>query len=230
MGIIAKPNTHAPNTVISSSKLNANEDTVYNAINGNIEAANLASNAVTTAKIADSNVTTAKIADLNVTTGKLADGAVTTAKIADANVTSEKLDATIACRAYRNAAMNLTGGGGEEKIILDAESFDLGSNWDTTNGRFTAPVTGYYHISAVLRLIDVGASNNCVIFIYVNGAAYCLANNYGTSASDDLSVEVSTIAPVTAGQYIEMYGDVSTTKAISASSTTTFMSIHFIGV
>lgn len=125
--------------------------------------------------------------------------------------------------------MNLTGGGGEEKIILDAENFDLGSNWDTTNGRFTAPVTGYYHISAVLRLTDVGLSNNCVLYIYVNGAAYCLANNYGTSASDDLSITVSTIAPVTAGQYIEMYGDISTTKAISVGTTTTSMSIYFIG-
>ncbi len=91
MGIISKPNTHAPNTVISSSKLNANEDTVYNAFNGNIEAANLATDAVVTAKIADSNVTTAKIADLNVTTGKLAADAVTNAKLADASILPEQL-------------------------------------------------------------------------------------------------------------------------------------------
>ena len=46
-----------------------------------INAAGLASNAVTTAKILDSNVTTNKIADLNVTTGKIADSAVTLAKL-----------------------------------------------------------------------------------------------------------------------------------------------------
>ena len=50
------------------------------AIKGEIVAADLASNAVTTVKIADANVTTAKIADANVTTAKIADSAVTFAK------------------------------------------------------------------------------------------------------------------------------------------------------
>lgn len=81
MSIIAKPNTFSANTVISSSEVNANFDTIYNDYNGGIAAANLASNAVTTAKIADSNVTTAKIADSNVTAVKIADDNVTAAKI-----------------------------------------------------------------------------------------------------------------------------------------------------
>lgn len=55
--------------------------TIVNAINGNIDSANLA----------DSAVTSAKLASLAVTSGKIADNAVTTGKIPDAAVTASKL-------------------------------------------------------------------------------------------------------------------------------------------
>lgn len=71
-------------------------------LDGSIDTAKLADDAVTTAKIVDGNVTTDKLAADAVTNAKLADdavqtenilsGAVTTAKIADANVTPAKLD------------------------------------------------------------------------------------------------------------------------------------------
>lgn len=81
MGTVNKPNDFSANTTISSSEVNDNFDTIYDEFNGNIAAANLATDAVTTAKIADSNVTTAKIADSNVTTAKLANSSVTNAKL-----------------------------------------------------------------------------------------------------------------------------------------------------
>lgn len=71
MSTIAKPHTFSPNTIISSSQVNADFDTLYNDYNGSIDASNLATSAVSTAKIADSAVTTAKIADNNVTTAKI---------------------------------------------------------------------------------------------------------------------------------------------------------------
>lgn len=89
MSIVSKPNTFSPSTTISSSEMNDNFDTIFNEFNGNIAAANLATDSVTTAKIADSNVTTVKIADSN----------VTTAKLANANVTPDKL-ATGAAEGY----------------------------------------------------------------------------------------------------------------------------------
>lgn len=164
------------------------------------------------------------------TTGKLAADAVTTAKIADANVTSEKLGATIAARAYRTAAFNITGGGGEEKIVLDTESFDTGSDFDTANGRFVAPVTGYYHIDAALRLTGVAVTSAVLVYIYVNGSAYTYGTNYTVTANDNTAVHISTVAFVTAGQYIEMYGDCSTTEPISTGPLATFMAIYFVGV
>lgn len=90
MGTITIPNSFSSGTTIKSSEVNANFTTVANAINGNLDANNLASGAVTTAKIADSNVTTAKIADSNVTTGKIADDAVTDAKLVYGKVRSRQ--------------------------------------------------------------------------------------------------------------------------------------------
>lgn len=78
MGLINKPNTFTANTTASASEVNDNFDTIYNEFNGNIGAANLASNAVTTAKINDAAVTTAKLNDGSVTPAKLTSGAATT--------------------------------------------------------------------------------------------------------------------------------------------------------
>ena len=61
MGTIAKPNTFSANTVMASSAVNADFDTIYNEFNGNINASNLADDAVTAAKIADSAVTPAAL-------------------------------------------------------------------------------------------------------------------------------------------------------------------------
>src|SRR3990167_4505589 len=66
------------------------------------------------------------IDSLNIKDGKLnTNDSVVTANLTDASVTSEKLDATIACRAYRSAALTLANTGAI-KITLDAENFDLG--------------------------------------------------------------------------------------------------------
>lgn len=62
---------------------------------GQITAANIASDAVTTAKILDANVTTAKIADSAITSAKIANGTIATADIADGAITAAKLDAAV---------------------------------------------------------------------------------------------------------------------------------------
>lgn len=81
MGTIIKPYTFSNGTDAEAPEVNANFDTIYNEFNGNIAAANIASNAITTAKVNDSAITTAKINDSAITTAKIADDAVTAAKI-----------------------------------------------------------------------------------------------------------------------------------------------------
>jgi len=150
--------------------------------------------------------------------------------IADGVVASEKLNATIACKAYRSAAFNITGAGNVEKIPLDAESFDLGSDWDTTNGRFVTPVTGYYQVNATIRATSVNTNSVLVVEIDVDGGAVAFNSSPGTVNIQSMSCSISDIIYATSGQYIELYGDCSTTEAVATGAANTFMSIYFIGV
>lgn len=168
--------------------------------------------------------------------GTLKDDAVTTDVIADATVSHEKLDATIAARAYLNSAQSINNGAAR-KVLLDTENFDLGSDFDTANSRFVAPVTGHYRITGQVGVANVDAAGNvCEAYIYVNGANYATGRSIagGTSGSgNDPIATVSTLAPVTAGQYIELYAlhdSATTSEALQTGTTVTFLSVEFAGV
>lgn len=83
MATIVYPHTFVPNTPARASEVNANFDAITDEVNGNIDADNLADNAVTSAKIEDGAVTNAK----------LGAGAVTDAKVTD--VAASKVTGTI---------------------------------------------------------------------------------------------------------------------------------------
>lgn len=193
-------NDVASGNVIYASDHNEMGSRVAAVVNGNIEADNLASNAVTTAKIADSNVTTAKIADSNVTTAKILDSNVTTAKIADDAVTPAKWVNPYCFRAYDSGGTTLTDAAAV-KINLATESYDYNNNFASST--YTVPVSGVYHFSAALIsspiATHVGASlritkNSTTVFY---GAASSDSTGYLATASGDVLC--------TAGDTIELY-------------------------
>ena len=148
-------------------------------------------------------------------------------------ISSEYLNATIACRAYRSAALTLANTG-PIKIALDAENFDLGSDFDTSNSRFVAPVTGYYQVNACLAIDNLDATgNNITVYIYVNGAEYSKGKSIIGAPNNDPIATVSDLVPVTAGQYIEMYGahsSATSPETLTVGSSSLYMSIYFVGV
>lgn len=159
---------------------------------------------------------------------KLAENdSVVTANITDASVTSEKLNATIAVRAYRAAAESAST---EEDIVFDTEVFDLGSNFNTTTGEFTAPVTGHYAVSVQTRITDLGDGNTANLRLYVNGVLASLSTVVGASAGGDPSLNISDVVSISAGQIIKATIEISTSKALTVSTSTTFIAIHFVGV
>ena len=94
------PTYPADDTGADVSDYNLIIQSILAVFNGNIDADNLVTSAITTPKIANDAVTTAKLADANVTTAKLADANVTTAKLADANVTTAKLAINAATNVF----------------------------------------------------------------------------------------------------------------------------------
>lgn len=79
----------------------------------------------------------------------LSTGAIATADIADGAATDAKWRNAVAFKAYRNAAKSI--GASLTDVVHDTELYDLGSNFNTTTGVFTAPAAGVYSFMTSLN-------------------------------------------------------------------------------
>lgn len=135
---------------------NSRYATIVNAINGNIDSANLTDGAVTAAKLASNSVTTAKIND----------GAVTAAKLVDSAVAGANMGTPVAFHAYRSATKSI--GSSATDVAHDTERYDYGSNFNTSTGVFTAPYAGIYSFKAAVL---GGASATRIVLQFVCSTA-----------------------------------------------------------
>jgi len=137
-------------------------------------------------------------------------------------------------RAYLGTLQENLGNDAATKVLLDTENYDIGSDFDTGNNRFVAPVTGYYLVAASVRYLNtsVVADKRYHIMIYVNQAEYSVSVSQ-SSYTDWISATLSDIVPVTAGQYIELYARQASggaTVDVNNGTTQTFMAVHLISV
>jgi hypothetical protein len=126
---------------------------------------------------------------------------------------------------YRNAARNANQNAWAA-VIPDTEEFDSASCYDTTTGRYTPTVAGYYQINGQ---VAVGGSNGEIIAaIYKNGAAYKNGNRAPSGAA---SSNVSSIVYFNGTtDYVELYifYTGSLTSLATGSTTQNFMNGVFI--
>lgn len=107
--------------------------------------------------------------------------------------------------AYRDAGNYSQGASTAIALVYNGELFDIGNNFNTTTGVFTAPVAGRYEFS-VYHQSNCTTSTNGYISINVNGSQYKLlelnANTLGSvagtiiiplAAGDSVSVGLSVI-------------------------------------
>ena len=123
------------------------------------------------------------------------------------------MDANGHIRTPRNVAFNVRGqsgktyGSGWQKLTFnDSLTQRGGSNYSTTNNRFTAPVTGYYQFNA-----QWSASNNSdadgTFTFWINGAVPANTGSVSmpdTGGSYDGHV-LSCAIPLSANDYVEVY-------------------------
>ena len=126
-------------------------------------------------------------------------------------------------RAYISADQTLTNATWT-KISLNTESFDIGSCFDTSNGRFTPTIPGVYRFEAALSATSAGGSlSDASINIYKNGSKYS-DGVYGTSGTSTRRVVTADLVQLNGiSDYIELYGYISgtgTLKAISGAAET----------
>lgn len=92
------------------------------------------------------------------------------------------------------------------KIEFDVENFDTGNDFDATNHRFTAPVSGYYLVTLNVKwnAIDSGRYASCAIYVNESNEnnTWNFANSSGATF---MSTFVSAVVYAASGQYIEGY-------------------------
>ena len=174
-------------TTADVSDYNTPLTTITNAINGNLDNANIASGAaIATSKLAD---------DAGITNAKIASGALYTSKVYNPYKFS----------VYRNAAFTIPGNT-TTLIQFDAREFDTGSNVDiTTNkGRFTAPVAGFYQFEAAVFGNTNGSGNNSTL-LYKNGSSFKQGQQTYVGTATGTVPVVSALMQLSANDYVEVY-------------------------
>lgn len=138
-------------------------------------------------------------------------------------------------RAYLNANQTGVADGVVTKVLLDAESFDIGSNF--ASNKYVCPVTGYYQVSARVNIYNTAGGDVIVgayASVYKNGAAAIPGSGIAvaTGNMNRLRATVSGVIYCAVTDYLELYGVADTSDAstcqFDGGETNTFMSVHLI--
>lgn len=139
---------------------------------------------------------------------------------------------TVKCRAYLNANQLNIVSGSWTKVNLNAETYDIGGNFDTANYKFVAPKAGYYLIAAALGWTAILSGAVWTTAIYVNGAMKCTIGIH-SSNTNDLRVGVVDIISLAETEYVELYAyqnSGNNTPDLKGLETHTWMSIHLLSI
>lgn len=170
-----------------------------------------------------------RLANVTVASGATS---IVTANIADVRVVVGLYPpARATARAYLSGANQTIANNTVTKVTLNAENFDPGGNFDTSNYRYVAPVTGYYLVSATANFA-ASATGRRRVELQVNGSAVALAGEQVGDSANSVRRSITDTIYMTAGQYVEFCvlqnsgGDL----AIVYLSYETYMSVNLIGV
>ena len=189
-----------PYVILANITVNALATQILNAsISDQRAQVTLGSSLVNTASIIDSSITTAKIANLAVTNDKIADNSITSSKLANSSISILKMTNPYRFSAYRSTSQ------GSGVFVCNVELFDTNNNFDTVNGRYTAPVNGFYFFAANTSQSVTAAPQDPQLIIRRNGSqefAYSHFVNMYNGASSG-SANAAGFVQLNAGDYVD---------------------------
>lgn len=135
-------------------------------------------------------------------------------------------------RAYRNGAQaipqnNIT------KILYNAETFDIGGNFDAdgVDSDFLVPLAGYYSIKSAIQFNTMGDSKDILIYIYNNGGTLT-RNMHRVRGVFDECIQISAERHFALNDVIDIrcqHNDANP-RNISGDQNLTWVIIRFLGV
>ena len=136
-------------------------------------------------------------------------------------------------RAYLNSAQNNLTNSTNVLVNLDAEDFDVGSDFNTTTHLFTVPVTGYYRIEGQIGFSSVADGTRYIASIRTSGPTDKVVSAGHASSTGAIYVKVGSILYLSAADTVGLYaqplkGD--DTVDLVQGSTLTYMSIELVSV
>ena len=110
-------------------------------------------------------------------------------------------------------------------VIFDTALVNQGSHYDTSTGKFTAPVAGVYSFSTVVLSNNDGTDNYFRSEIHINGTSYAISQGY-TYLDNDFGSSFSVVASLSANDYVQV---VAVTAPVYGTSAATSNYTHFSG-
>jgi len=108
-------------------------------------------------------------------------------------------------RAYRATSTQTVHTGTDTKIQLNAESYDVQSEFDsTTNYRFVAKQPGYYVCTGIIKFGTAVDGKRYAAEIWKNGAQHSLTIQFAAAAATIL-VSVTDIVHLNTDEFVELY-------------------------
>jgi hypothetical protein len=159
----------------------------------------------------------------------IAAGAVTAGDIAPGAVTPDQITAIPAVRVFRTTLQS-TPDDTFVAVSFDGEAFDTAGLHDSVNPtRLTAPRAGLYQITGVANFF-VNPNGSRVFQILKNGTDRLVSDTVLPPDEDDV---VSTLAQLSAGEYVELFVKQSSggplNVACCPAGTTPVLVMHWIG-
>lgn len=131
-----------------------------------------------------------------VLTGRVVSGAINPAGVYPMSPVNPLKTQKYKFHAYRSGSQSVNTG---DTLINNVERFDLNNNHDTSNGRYTAPVAGFYQFNGAA--IAGGANFALAVELQVNGATQVFGSQ---SVTDTEKVNVSGMLYLGAGDYANL--------------------------
>lgn len=142
---------------------------------------------------------------------------------------------TVKARAYRGSTQSGVSTGVAAKVSLGAESYDPGSNFDsTTNYEFTAPVDGYYMCSFQVSYTTATTDDGKLYaaYLYKNSSLYKKDARHAGTASEFASAGGSDIVYLEQNDTVSLYAfhKRGSDADIAGGADTTHLTVHLLSV